>query len=333
MMDAELFALSEENLRAAEAFARLLQVGEPLYAPDEIQSFSDNCGLPPHEAFLLLIAAALGMEDDRCFIRRFLSPAIRPLETAPYRENPYRRLIRFPEATEGKWALTHLKYAPYQLFPCGSMQVMADGREIPPIGYFPEAFSYPAVLENGREWMTVTPNEIATMEPAVAAARGRIAVFGLGLGYFTLMASEKKSVSSVTVIERDPAAIALFRRHLLPQFPHREKITLIQADAFDHLQNVCPQAGYDFGFVDLWHDVGDGIGMYLRCRQLAALSPRTEFHYWIEQDLLLFLKGLMIEDHFHHEGTLDRLLPSDVSAVTIDFLRTAALRVRPEEVK
>ena len=82
-------------------------------------------------------------------------------------------------------------------------------------------FYFPAVLENGNEWMTVTPNEVETMKEAISQARGRVAAYGLGLGYFAFMASEKSDVTGVTVIERDEQAIRLFEEEILPQFPHR----------------------------------------------------------------------------------------------------------------
>ena len=144
--------------------------------------------------------------------------------------------------------------------------------------------------------MTVTPNEIETMAGALAAARGDVTAMGLGLAYFAFMASQKPAVSSVTVVERDADVIALFKEFLIGQFPHREKIRIVQADAFDYAQNALPAARADFAFVDLWHDVSDGVEPYLRMKRLAPLSPHTAFAYWIEPALLAFLRALASED-------------------------------------
>jgi len=285
--------IAEENLRTGAAFARLVSLNAPLYAPEEVRAFAADCGLPEHEAFLLLLAAALGREDDRPWQRDYLAPCVRPLDAAEYGADPYCAGIRFPESCRGRWRLTQMTYAPYQLIPCGHTRLTPEGRELPRLGYFTEPFSYPAVLEDGREWMTVTPNEIATMAADIDAAGGRIAVLGLGLGYFAFLCARKPQVKRVAVVERDPDAIALFRERLLPQFPEAGKITLIQADTFDYLQ--APDPAVDFLFADLWHDVGDGLPLYLRLLPLAA-RWQAPFRCWIEEDMLIFLRGLLLEE-------------------------------------
>lgn len=285
--------IAEENLRTAAAFARLLSLDGPLYTAEEVRAFAADCGLDEHGAFLLLLAAALGREEDRTWQRERLAPSVRVLDPAVYRADPYYAGIRFPEIARGRWRLTHMTYAPYQLFPCGHTRLTPQGAELPRLGYFTEPFSYPAVLEKEREWMTVTPNEIATMAAEIGEARGNIAVLGLGLGYFAFMCARKPLVSRVTVVERDPDAIALFREQLLPQFPDARKIQLIQADAFDYL--AVPDPAVDFVFADLWHDVGDGLPLYLRLLPLAA-RWHAPFRYWIKEDMLIFLRGLLLED-------------------------------------
>ena len=233
--------IAEENLRTAAAFARLLSLDGPLYTAEEVRAFAADCGLDEHGAFLLLLAAALGREDDRTWQRERLAPSVRVLDPAVYRADPYYAGIRFPEIARGRWRLTQMTYAPYQLIPCGHTRLTPQGAELPRLGYFTEPFSYPAVLEKDREWMTVTPNEIATMAAEIGEARGNIAVLGLGLGYFAFMCARKPQVSRV------------------------------------------------------WHDVGDGLPLYLR---LLPLAPRwrAPFRYWIEEDMLIFLRGLLLEE-------------------------------------
>ena len=128
------------------------------------------------------------------------------------------------------------------------------------------------------------------MAPALAQVRGRVAVMGLGLGYFAFMASESPDVHAVTVIERDADVIALFERHILPQLAHRDKLRLVRADAFEFAQ--AGLHGFDCAFVDLWHDVSDGAPMYLRMKALEARSPGVRFFYWIETSIRCFLRSL-----------------------------------------
>lgn len=46
---------------------------------------------------------------------------------------------------------------------------------------------------------------------------------------------------------------------------------------------------YDFVFTDLWHDVSDGIDMYLEMKKYEEQSPDTTFMYWIEKSILCYL--------------------------------------------
>ena len=286
--------INDRNLEAMRLISRFLQADQPIFTPAEVLAFARDTGLDGHNAFCMLISAACGLEIDSDphhlqLAQRYLFPAIKRLEPAVYAGNPYYQLLKTAEMRRGAWQLTRRAYAPYQVFPCGNTACLPDGRTVPRLGYFETAFPYPALLEKGREWMTVTPNEIETMAADIAAAHGRMAVLGLGLGYFSFMASNKPEVTSLTVVERSPDVIALFQQCLLPLFPHGEKITLVRADAFDFIEST--QTAYDFIYADLWHDVADGLPLYLRLKKASARHP-AQWRYWIEPDMLIFLGGL-----------------------------------------
>ena len=286
-------AVSELNLQALELMSGYLTQHPRFITEQDVEAVA-ACGVTREEAVVQLLCAACGLDArrplDRRMIEHYVRPSLARLDPAPLRENPYMRRIRFPQARQGRWEMTHMAYEPYELFVRDDLLCLPDGREIPRLGYFDRRFAYPAVLEGGREWMTVTPNEVATMAPALAQVRGRVAVMGLGLGYFAFMASESPDVRAVTVIERDADVIALFERHILPQLAHRDKVRLVRADAFEFAQAGLD--GFDCAFVDLWHDVSDGAPMYLRMKALEARSPGTRFFYWIETSIRCFLRSL-----------------------------------------
>ena len=285
--------VSELNLQALELMSGYLTQHPRFITARDVEEVA-ACGVAREEAVVQLLCAACGLDArrplDRRMIEQFVRPSLARLEPEPLLQNPYMRCIRFPQAVQGRWEMTRMAYEPYELFVRDDLLCLPDGREIPRLGYFDRRFAYPAVLEGGREWMTVTPNEVATMAPALSQVRGRVAVMGLGLGYFAFMASESPDVHAVTVIERDADVIALFERHLLPQFAHREKVRLVRADAFDLAQAGLD--GFDCAFVDLWHDVSDGAPMYLRMKALEARSPGVRFFYWIETSIRCFLRSL-----------------------------------------
>lgn len=340
-MDMENAAqLCRENLQAMEMYARLLRMEEECFSADEIDDFAKVCGLEKETAFHLLSASACGLEPDRKhedkhLMMRYLVPALKKQDAACFRQNPYYSRIKFPEASLGEWRMTQLSYAPYQIFPCGDTVLLPDGREIAPMGYFTEGFSFPAVTENGREWMAIKPNETETMKEPIQAAYGNAVVFGLGLGYYAFMVSEKENVSSVTVIERDKNVISLFQKYLLPQFPHGDKIRIVQADAFDYLKHEMRHNAFDFAFADIWHDISDGLPLYLKFRKAEQACPGVQFKYWIEPSMLVFLRSLMLEDWLARAGRLDRLLSPDCFAdefCSLAFVRQTAPEIDPAEL-
>ena len=48
---------------------------------------------------------------------------------------------------------------------------------------------------------------------------------------------------------------------------------------------------YNFNFVfsDLWHDVSDGVDMYLDIKNYEKLYPNIDFEYWIEKSIKMYL--------------------------------------------
>jgi hypothetical protein len=178
---------------------------------------------------------------------------------------------------------------PGEAFVCRDFEVTDDGRLIPQLGFFDREFAYPAVLEGGREWMTLMPNETVTTEPAVRRAHGKVLTYGLGLGYFAYRASEKENVDSVTVVELSPDVISLFTEHILPQFPHKDKIRIVCSDAYEYAEKCAPGEKYDFVFADFWHDAGDGRDLMLKMKEYEKYSPESEYVYWLEDTINCYL--------------------------------------------
>ncbi len=199
-----LETIRENNFRLFRLYALYINERADFISEEMVREVAGIGGLTADEAFLLLLSEACGVHptdggDDETFFNEWLAPSVHPLDPALYRADPYYRNIRFPNVTDGAWELRVDSYKPYQAFIMDDIRVDDDLRELPPLGYFPEAFEYPVVLQDGREWMLVTPNEVETIRPAVNASRGRCLTFGLGLGYYPYLASRKPDVERVTV--------------------------------------------------------------------------------------------------------------------------------------
>lgn len=188
--------------------------------------------LPEELLYAAFMAGFCGIQEDDTTINGYFQDAVHMLETTKYIDNPYLKNIRFPDTATRHWKFTHYSYRPYEAFICNDIDIDKNLREVPQIGFFRERFAYPAVEQDGREWMAVKPSEIETMRAPIEEATGRVVTFGLGLGYFAYMVSEKPDVTSLDIVERSEEAIALFERHILPQFPNKEKIRIIRSDAF-----------------------------------------------------------------------------------------------------
>lgn len=258
---------------------------------DAIRELTADGAMTAAEAFSLMLAAALGLSVGDSSLHREIYAAyfpemLRSLDAEVYRQDPYYRTVKLPDAREGRWEFRTLSYKPYEAFAAGDLRWRPDGRMIPQIGYFAERFDYPCVLEGGREWMLITPNEINTMASHVEAAFGKVLTYGLGLGYYAFMTARKEDVESVTVVERDADVIALFERHIRPQLGAvGEKIRVVQADAFEYAATRMGEGGFNYVFTDLWHDPSDGVELYHRMQAMEERSPGSEFGYWIEDTL------------------------------------------------
>lgn len=222
----------EANNNAAWSMSEYINE-TPCAITERLMKEADPSGeLPEEILYAAFMAGFCGIWEDDTTINEYFQDAVHCLETRKYRDNPYLKNIKFPDTATRHWKFTHYSYRPYEAFICNDIDIDKNLREVPQIGFFRERFAYPAVEQDGREWMAVKPSEIETMRAPIEEATGRVVTFGLGLGYFAYMVSEKPDVTSLDIVERSEEAIALFERHILPQFPNKEKIRIIRSDAF-----------------------------------------------------------------------------------------------------
>lgn len=284
----------DNNQRLFKIMSIYLNLAPDYITKDMIEEITGGDSYGVEFAFANLAAAALGIDvygkaEDKAFFHSHFYPMFKHLDISPYINDPYYKNIVFPSSTAGRWSFDNKLCRAYEAFVYDDPRVYDDGRVIPSIGFFDCDYSYPAVCEGSREWMTLMPNEINTTTPAVRDSRGKVLTYGLGLGYFTYMAHLKPEVDSVTVVEISDDAIDLFKTYILPQFPHPDKINIIKSDAFEYAENIMGGESFDFVFVDLWHDPSDGCELYLRMKQYEDRLPCAKFVYWVEDTLKLYL--------------------------------------------
>ncbi len=299
-----LTEIFDRNYRITNLYAEYLERAPEAISEDMISALTEDGSLTKSEAIVGLLTELFGLDfelaEDRRLIMDYITPSVRILEAKRYTENPYYKEIKIDNIKEGRWELRREAYVPYRAVICDDMIIREDFSEVPPLGFFSERFEFPAVLEDGNEWMTLTPVDLDTSDYAIERARGKVVTFGLGLGYYAFMAARKPEVDSVTVVEKSREVIELFTSYILPQIKCREKIRIVNADAFEYAERVMPSEGFDVAFVDTWRDASDGAPMYKKMKALEPLSQGTEFIYWIEN----FLRSRIRAERFEELYTL-----------------------------
>ena len=284
--------IHDDNERLLELISQYLTFTPCAIQAADLRALAADCALPLNEAYLALLAAHCGLDTalpaDARLYRGYFPQMVRQLDPAVYEADAYFQTVKPTPGVRGRIDLGYERIEPMELFVADDFRVDPQGRVLPQLGWFDRAFAFPAIREDGRVWMTVTPNEINTIQPAVAQSHGRVLTYGLGLGYYAFHCLLRPEVKSVTVVERSAEVIDVFTRYLLPFFPRQEALHIVQADAFDYAAHTMPGAGFDVVFTDLWHDVADGVPLY---RQMKALeAPGPTYLYWIEKTLRVYME-------------------------------------------
>ena len=303
----ELLNIKERNISAAKFYIDYLSSDDFHTSKEEIEPFLKEYGLS--DAIFHAIMDKMGIDfDDEHFIevnKNSHLDKLVELDPNEYTSNPYFKLIKSIALEEKDWVFNTQYYKPFECFTSDELRINTEGyEEETPIGYFKERFDYPAVIEDETIWMSLIPHEINTMKEPIEKAKGNVLVFGLGLGYYAFMVSEKPSVNKVTIIEKDKNIINLFTKHILPLFPNKKKITIIHDDAYHYLDNL--RDNYDYAFIDIYHNVGDGFPLYVRFKPYEKEFESTELMYWIETSMVAMLRRYVLtlyEEKIHYRFT------------------------------
>ncbi len=315
----------DNNYKITRLYSLYLERFPEAITADMVDTLCQSCDIEKADAVSALVCEILGLDfekdDDRFLIRNYITPSIRLLDAKRYTEDKYYKNIKIENKKIGSWEFRRESYKPYRAVICDDISILPDFTEIPPLGFFTEEFEFPAVLEGGNEWMTLTPVDMDTCTEAIAAAHGRVLTYGLGLGYYAYMVSEKDDVEEIVVVERSDDVIKLFCEELLPQMPNRHKIKIVKSDAFEYARDVMPKEDFDLVFVDIWRDGSDGAEMYRRMKPYESASGNTRFMYWIEGFIISRLRAMAFEklwdtadyDELTYEDILHKI--TDISSL------------------
>lgn len=272
-------------------------------------------------SFMKLMDIEKNDTDFLSLCKDFKIDKISKSRAKPYLNNNFTKNIKIRDVNKYSYKLTNETINAYE--PIIYKDIKVEGefyREIPELTYLDEAYTYPSIKYKNTTWMSLIPHEINTMQESIDEAKGDVLVYGLGLGYYSYMVSNKKEVSHVTIVEIDNRIIELFKENILPQFPNKDKITILEADAFKFTNNNTTH--YDYAFFDLYHDADDGLELYTKMKKLENKFI-DKYSYWIETTLLASFRRLLINlinEEFNHEDNVDYTLEDGFNDHVINSL-------------
>ena len=203
------------------------------------------------------------------------------------KNNPYINKISLPSINIKGYSFGYDAYNKFELFSNDDISIGENYINKYDLGYFDEKIKIPCLRKDNDIWMSVTPNEIHTMEKAISRANGNVLVFGLGIGYFPFMISLKDNVEDITIVENDKIIIQIFNEYILKQFNHPEKIHVIEMDALEYLKGLTKT--FDYAFIDIWHNPVDGLPYYINFQKRSNKLPK-DTDYWLETSLIDMLR-------------------------------------------
>ncbi|GAA4712401.1 hypothetical protein GCM10023228_17840 [Brevibacillus fulvus] len=222
--------------------------------------------------------------------KKFIAPQLGKMKMDPgiVLQNPYINLIELTNIKKGDWKIDVFLREPFQL---QLVDAKRDGLKIKPrLGYFDIPVPYYRLTRNGIPWMSISASEMLTMRDAVAGVSGHVLVAGIGLGYFPFITSLKESVKKITLVEIDENIIEIFETKILPQFPRKEKIEIVHADAIQYFQEHHQQ--FDSHFIDIWQGSDfESVKLYMQFKAVELREGTKNVYHWIEDSLRDFISN------------------------------------------
>ena len=290
----QYFLQQENNIFASEQDSLFLNEHYDDISSEDLKPCLAN-GMNEEDGMKSLFLSILDEEENGLeeALSSCLFGKIDHLHDKDYSDNPYFKYVKLKDFKDGKYSIETNYYAPYECFVYDqTKQGNEKYAEVTPIGYFRKKFPYYVMNENNVVWMSITPYEINTMKDALDRCHGNVMTFGLGLGYYAFMASMKDDVKSVTIIENSKSVISLFEKHILPFFPHKEKIRIVKGDAFISMKKADE---FDTIFIDIYHSAEDALPLYIKFKCIEKkCGIKTEVDYWIEDSILTYFRRFVL---------------------------------------
>lgn len=261
----------------------------------------------------LLSYATATKEYDEILVEFYESKGLKDYELEisadAITEMPFNKKIDLSFMEQSKTFETNTIWA-NTYHPVDYMKFDEMGEPYLPLRRFDKSITLPMICDENVGWMSPELFEKTTMQEAVDHATGNVLVVGLGIGFYPFNILLKEDVKKVTIIERNQDIIALFKKNILPQFPRREDVKIIQGDALDLLSNDFLKT-YDYTFVDIWRNEDDGVQILSSVLKCLDFSEKLKVDFWIEDAIFEQVKDALKSYLLRlYDGTLEKDMAS-----------------------
>lgn len=210
-------------------------------------------------------------------------------------ENAFAKNILLEPGVYGQFEVVESSYRAYEVFPYDQPDVIGI-TVFPKLGVFRETCTFPTIryASNHQPWISLSPNEITSMDKMISETTGsNILVLGCGIGYYAFFLSENPSVRNITIVEPDKAKFRFFSDQILPQFPNKNKIHLLNLDPFAYLDTL-EDGTFKSCFVSLWENNLE-CDSYIKAKLACKKFGKMKCLFWNEKMLLRTLSGFIVQ--------------------------------------
>jgi hypothetical protein len=130
--------------------------------------------------------------------------------------------------------------------------------------FFDGEVATPVLFEIDRDggqtvWMGLTPMEVITQRPGIWAARGRVVVGGLGLGWFLNAVCAKPEVTEVILVEKEERLLHWLKPAILAAYPHiaHKCKQWVAGDVYEFMKGDSANHGSTCYLLDIWPNFKD----------------------------------------------------------------------------
>lgn len=228
------------------------------------------------------------IENSDAMVKDDLEKQVKLLKSEEYYSNPFVKNLKFDKASNDAIRIEICQLKPMTMIARDTLIHTKNKITIPRIGFFEEAINYPVSVNTKDQALSaITPREISAYQKVIDKAHGKVLNLGLGIGYFAYMCSLKDDVEKITVIEPNQDLISIFKEHILPQFEHREKIELVNANYKEYLEELKDKT-FDFCNNDIT-EYGTKLDLYLGLKKLCHKFKKMEVAFSFEDEAGIYL--------------------------------------------